>query len=60
MLTGTMEVLQDAKSKEMIWREGDEIYYSLGVNDPDYSVLRFTSQRGRYYSNFKSENFEID
>lgn len=60
MLTGAMEVLQDAKSKEMIWREGDEIYYSQGVHDPDYSVLKFTSQRGRYYSNFKSENFVIN
>ena len=24
MLKGTMEVLQDSASKEMIWRQGDE------------------------------------
>lgn len=60
MLRGTMEVLQDSKSKEMIWRDGDEIYYPKGVTDPDYCVLKFTAQNGRYYSNFKSENFIIE
>jgi general stress protein 26 len=60
MLKGTMEVLHDSKTKEMIWREGDEMYYPKGVTDPDYCVLKFTGQNGRYYSNFKSENFEIE
>lgn len=59
MLTGTMEVLEDSKSKEMIWKEGDTMYYLGGVTDPDYCVLRFTAVRGRYYSNFKSEDFEV-
>ena len=60
MLRGTMEVLQDRASKEMIWKAGDEMYYSKGVTDPDYCVLKFTAQNGRYYSNFKSENFEVE
>ena len=60
MLKGTMEVLQDNISKETIWREGDEMYYPKGVTDPDYCVLSFTTQKGRYYSNFKSENFEVE
>lgn len=59
MLKGTMEVLQDSKAKEMIWREGDEMYYPKGVTDSDYCVLKFTAQRGRYYSNFKSDDFEV-
>lgn len=59
MLKGTMEVLQDNHSKEMIWKEGDTMYYSKGVTDPDYCVLKFTAESGRFYSNFKSENFEI-
>jgi general stress protein 26 len=59
MLKGTMEVLEDSASKEMIWREGDTMYYPLGVSDPDYCVLRFTAESGRYYSNFKSEDFAI-
>ena len=60
MLKGTMEVLQDAESRESIWHVGDRMYYPKGVTDPDYSVLRFTAMNGRYYSNFKSENFDID
>ncbi len=59
MLTGTMEVLEDNQSKEMIWHEGDTLYYPLGVADPDYCVLRFTASSGRFYSNFKSENFKV-
>jgi len=57
-LVGTMEVLTDAESKELIWREGDTMYYPLGVTDPDYCVLKFTATKGRYYHNFKSEDFD--
>ena len=60
MLKGTMEVLEDAQSKGMIWRDGDTMYYPKGVTDPDYCVLRFTAQTGRYYANFKTEDFDIE
>ena len=60
MLKGSMEVLQDDETKKMIWRDGDERFYPNGVTDPDYSVLKFTAKNGRYYSNYKSEDFEID
>lgn len=59
MLKGTMEVIEDQETKEMIWLPGDTMYYPLGVTDPDYCVLKFTASSGRYYSNFKSENFQI-
>lgn len=59
MLRGVMEVLEDALTKEMIWQEGDVKYYPKGVTDPDYCVLKFTAQAGRFYSNFHSENFPI-
>jgi general stress protein 26 len=60
MLIGIMEVLEDAASKEMIWQEGDTMYYSKGVTDPDYSVLKFTAKTGRYYTNFSSEDFIVE
>lgn len=59
MLKGHMEVLTDAYSKEMIWQEGDTLYYKGGVNDPDYCVLRFTAISGRFYHDFSSEDFSI-
>jgi len=60
MLIGNMEVLEDDESKEMIWRDGDETYYSKGVTDPDYCVLKFTAECGRWYANFKKGNFEVN
>lgn len=60
MLSGTMEVLEDAASKQMIWQRGDTMYYPQGVTDPDYCVLKFTAQAGRYYANFKSEDFAVE
>lgn len=58
-LIGTVEILETSEAKERIWQKGDEMYYKEGVTDPDYCVLKFTAVKGRYYSNFKSEDFEI-
>lgn len=59
MLTGTMEVLQDAEIKKEIWQTGDTIYYKEGVTDPDYCVLKFTAVKGRRYCALKSESFDL-
>jgi general stress protein 26 len=58
MLRGTMQVLRDHATKEMIWQEGDTMYYPLGVTDPDYCILKFHAETARYYSNFHSENIK--
>jgi general stress protein 26 len=59
MLTGTMEILQDLKSRKMLWSEGNEKYYPLGMTDPDYSVLRFTAKTGNYYHGLQNVTFEV-
>ncbi len=51
MLIGKMEILTDQETRNMIWK--------TGVTDPDYCVLKFTSARGRYYCDLKTENFDI-
>lgn len=58
MLTGTVEVCTDIYHKELLWREGFEQYYSKGVTDDDYCVLKFTAREGRYYPG-STETFEI-
>lgn len=58
LLKGRVEVLTDEKHKKMIWQEGDTMYYSKGVNDPDYCVLKFTTKSIRVYENFSS--YDID
>ena len=60
MLTGTIQILQDLKSRQMLWSDGDERYYALGVEDPDYSVLCFTAHKGNYYHKRKNITFEIE
>jgi general stress protein 26 len=60
MLTGTIQILQDLKSRQMLWLDGDERYYPIGVEDPDYSVLCFTAHKGNYYHRLKNITFEIE
>lgn len=59
MLKGTMEVLTDQKTKDMIWHKGDTMFYKGGVTDPDYCVLRFCAESGRYYCDLKTESFTV-
>jgi len=59
MFIGHMEVLEDVTNKELIWQDGDTRYYPNGVTDPDYCVLKFIAERGRWYSSFNSGNFEV-
>lgn len=60
LLVGTMEVLVDEKLKMELWRDGDTLYHSLGITDPDYCVLKFTADYGRHYSNLSSEDFNVE
>lgn len=59
MLTGTVDILQDSDSRHRCWREGFEKYYPKGVNDPDYSVLRFTAHWGKYYYALSHATFDF-
>jgi general stress protein 26 len=59
MIVGMMEVLTDRASREMIWKDGDEMYYPQGINDPDYCVLKFTGHKIRTYHAFQKEEMEI-
>lgn len=58
-LAGRVEVLETPQVKKRLWRAGDRMYYPLGVDDPDYCVLQFTAERGRYYRGSDSEVFPI-
>lgn len=59
MLRGTVEVPEDPDAKRMIWRVGDRQYYSRGVTDPDFCVLKSTATQGSYYASYKSESLPI-
>ncbi len=59
MLVGKCEILQDPESKQRFWREGFEKYYPKGATDPDYSVLLFTAECGKYYHSLSTTTFEL-
>lgn len=59
MLSGDMNVCTDRATRERLWREGFEMYYPAGIDDPDYCVLRFEARAGNYYHGLNNFDFEI-
>jgi general stress protein 26 len=53
MLLGTITIHNDIETKKAFWNDGDEMYYHLGVNDPDYCIMSFKSESGKYWENGK-------
>ncbi len=49
LFTGVMEVCTDHATKAFLWREGFEMYYPKGVDDPDYCVFKFSAHTVNYY-----------
>ncbi len=60
MLIGTMVPLRDPESRQRLWRDGFERFYPLGVDDPDYTALRFTAVRGNFYADLANVDFIIE
>ena len=60
MLKGIMEVVDDIAIKKEIWKDDFSMYYKGGVDGGDYILIKFTAENGRFYSNFHSEDFEIE
>lgn len=60
MLIGKMEVCTDREHREMLWRDGFEMYYPKGIDDEDYCVLKFTALKGNYYHNLANSSFEME
>ena len=59
MLTGRMEIINDMETKKRHWKPSMKFIYKGGVTDPDYCILKFTADTGRYYSMYQSEDFEL-
>ena len=59
MLVGDVEIYNDIETKRRFWHKGDEKYYSLGIEDPDYTILCFTAKWGNYYNRLKNATFVI-
>jgi len=54
-LKGTMEVLDVEKSKSNFWNDS----YSRWYQNDDFTVIIFTTENCRYYSNLRTEDLKI-
>jgi general stress protein 26 len=59
MLKGTMQILEDHEIKKEFWNDEFDAYYKGGMDGGDFTLIKFTAQNGRYYTNFHSEDFNI-
>ncbi|MCL1993278.1 MAG: pyridoxamine 5'-phosphate oxidase family protein [Spirochaetes bacterium] len=61
LFTGTIEVCTDRATRELLWT-GDEClaYYPKGIDDEDYTVLKFTAETVNYYDGEEAAEFSID
>jgi len=60
MLKGKMEIVYDLSLKEKFWQNKfKSAYKEKSYTDPDFCLLKFIPETGRFYSWFKPEDFEI-
>lgn len=60
LFTGIIEVCTDHETKAMLWRDGCEIYYPAGIDDPDYCVYKFTAETVNYYHGLRNVTTSVD
>lgn len=58
-LIGKIQIINEDSIKSKLWKEGFEVYYPLGKQDPDYCILLFIPEKGNFYENLKNYDFRI-
>lgn len=59
-LKGKMEIVSDMDVKKQLWQNKfKKAYKEQSFTDPDFCVLKFVAEKGRFYSWFKPEDFDI-
>ena len=59
MLSGKAEVCYDDSMRKKFWNDNMKIYYPLGYNDPDYALIKFSAEKGNFYTNLNNTDFDI-
>ncbi|MCL2144114.1 MAG: pyridoxamine 5'-phosphate oxidase family protein [Endomicrobia bacterium] len=50
LFTGKIEIVKDNKMKRSFWQDCWTMYYKGGVEDPDYTLLKFKAEQYKYYN----------
>ena len=59
MLGGEVDIVENLEIKRKIWLEWWTKYYSKGVEDPDYTLLRLAPKNARFYHKLHQINFQF-
>lgn len=59
MLLGIIEFIEDKKIKRDLWEDNWKIYYPKGMNDPDFTILKFKPFFLKLYTKLRTYNLEI-
>ena len=57
MFGGELEVIEDMELKQEIWLDWWTKYYSEGIEDPDYTLLKLTPKTARFYYKLNKVQF---
>jgi len=58
MLGGDVEIVDDVDIKRKLWLEWWTKYYSKGLEDPDFTLIRLIPKNARLYSKLQKSIFE--
>ena len=59
MLSGTAELSWDDGLRQSLWQDFMTMYYPQGPLDPDFVVVQFTAERGKYYEGLQNRDFSV-
>jgi len=58
MFGGEVEIIEDMEIKRQFWLERSTRYYPKGLEDPDYTILRFRPENARFYHKLSQAEFK--
>ncbi len=60
-LKGVFEIVSDFVLKQKYWKNFyKNAYPEKAYTDPDFCLVRFIPKEGRFYANFKTEDFNLE
>jgi len=58
LLSGEVEIITDMEIKRQFWLDRSIRYYPKGLEDPDYTILRFTPKNAIFYYKLNQIEFK--
>ena len=59
MFGGEVEIIEDMDIKRAFWLDRSIRYYPKGLEDPDYTILRFKPKNARFYYKLNQVEFNL-